>query len=71
MFVFLILVSEGCHKSLAIVISYDRYWRGHGHFMHTRPGHWTSYYLNLAPTIYCGLKRLVFKTRFMILILTI
>jgi hypothetical protein len=30
-----------------------------------------GYYLNLAPTIYCGLKRLVFKTRFMILILTI
>ena len=30
-----------------------------------------KYYLNPAPTIYCGLKRLVFKARFMILILTI
>jgi hypothetical protein len=30
-----------------------------------------DYYLNLAPTIYCGLKRLVFKARFMILNLTI
>jgi hypothetical protein len=30
-----------------------------------------DYYLNLAPTIYYGLKRLAFKARFMILILTI
>jgi len=29
------------------------------------------YYLNLAPTIYYGLKRFAFKARFMILILTI
>jgi hypothetical protein len=30
-----------------------------------------DYYLNLAPTIYYGLKRFTFKARFMILILTI
>ena len=29
------------------------------------------YYLNLAPTIYYGLKRFAFKARFMILILSI
>ncbi len=32
---------------------------------------WGGLYLNLAPTIYCGLKRLAFKARFIILILTI
>jgi hypothetical protein len=32
---------------------------------------YAAYHLNLAPTIYCGLKRLVFKALFMILILTI
>ena len=32
---------------------------------------YAAYHLNLAPTIYCGLKRLVFKARFMILILYI
>jgi hypothetical protein len=31
----------------------------------------TWYYLNLAPTIYYGLKRFAFKARFMILLLTI
>ena len=31
----------------------------------------SNYYLNLAPTPYYGLKRLIFKARFMILILTI
>jgi hypothetical protein len=32
--------------------------------------HTVSLYLNLAPTIYYGLKRFAFKARFMILILT-